>query len=72
MWDPDVWDPDAPEIVMPPAVDMPVERLGDPDEAAAPDAPDGAAVPVSHQDWAAIKAAASVLYQAVKKYEGSD
>lgn len=70
--DPDVWDPDASEIVTPPAVDMPGERLDDPDDAAAPDAPDGDVVPVSHQDWAAIKAAASVLYQAVKKYEGSD
>lgn len=45
------------------------QGLDDPDDAAAPDAPDGAAVPISHQDWAAIKAAASVLIQAVKKYE---
>lgn len=54
--DPDVWDPDAPEIVTPPAVDIP--STGQPDT-----------VTIAKDDWNAIKAAVSVLHQAVKKYE---
>ena len=53
--DPDIWDPDAPEIVAPPAVDVP---------APAPDT-----VTVSRADWDAMRAAAAVLTQAIKKYE---
>lgn len=57
--DPDVWDPDAPEIVTPPAMDIP--STGQPDT-----------VTIAKSDWDAIRAAASVLIQTVKKYEGDD
>lgn len=67
--DPDVWDPDDPEIVTPPAVDMP--STGQPETGAgdinAPGKPD--TVTITRADWNAIRAAAAVLWQAVKKYE---
>lgn len=53
--DPDIWDPDAPEIVTPPAVDGPAPALD--------------TVTVSRDDWNAIRAAVAVLSQVVKKYE---
>lgn len=52
----DVWDPEAPEIVTPPASPVPGTQAGD-------------TVTISKSDWDAVRAAAAVICQTVKKYE---
>ena len=54
------------------APDLSDEDMEIPGDAEGDSAPAGDSVTVSKQDWNAIKAAAAVLIQAVRKYEGRD